>query len=236
MKDEAILTMFARKEEDAIVILQKEYGAYCQKIASAILSCPEDSEECLTDVWNQRWQTLTERRPEKLKAYLVALTRNAAKRRYDQMTAEKRGGTETSLVLEELSECIAGGETPVELLLGKALGDETNRFLKALPARQRDVFLRRYYFSDSTAEIARRFRLREDHMLVLLSRTRKKLRQHLPEADKQGSIKTQSWHCEAKQKPAVQPINGFSTGFCCKDGVKRTGFRSSTLDKAERMG
>lgn len=179
MKEEALLTMFARKDEAAISALQTEYGAYCRKIAAAILPCPEDCEECLADVWNQCWQTLPTRRPENLKAYLAAITRNAAKRHYDRMTAEKRGGTETALVLEELAECITGGETPEELLLKKTLADEINRFLKTLPARQRDVFLRRYYFSDSTADIAHRYCLREDHVLVLLSRARKKLRQHL---------------------------------------------------------
>ena len=179
MKEEALLTMFARKEEAAISALQTEYGAYCRKIAAAILPCPEDCEECLADVWNQCWQTLPERRPDHLKAWLAAITRNAAKSRYDQITAEKRGGAETALVLEELAECVASGETPEERLLGKTLAEEINRFLKTLPVRQRDVFLRRYYFSDSTAEIARRYRLREDHVLVLLSRARKKLRQHL---------------------------------------------------------
>lgn len=179
MKDERLLAMFAGKEEDAIPALQRQYGAYCQKIAAAILPCPEDREECLADVWTQCWLKLPEQRPRKLKAWLAAVTRNAAKSRYDRITAEKRGGTEEALVLEELAECIAGGETPEERLLGNALAEEINRFLKTLPARQRDVFLRRYYFSDSTAEIARRYRLREEHVLVLLSRARKKLRQHL---------------------------------------------------------
>lgn len=179
MKDEALLTMFARKEEDAIPALQAAYGAYCRKIAAAILPCPEDCEECLADVWTQCWLTLPEQRPRKLKAYLAAVTRNAARTRYNRITAEKRGGTEETLVLEELAECVAGGETPEELLLGNALAEEINRFLRTLPTKQRDVFLRRYYFSDTTAEIARRYGLREDHVLVLLSRARKKLRQHL---------------------------------------------------------
>lgn len=179
MREEALLALFAQRDEAAIELLRQEYGAYCGKIAAAILPCAEDCEECLNDVWNLAWQSLPTQRPQRLKAYLGAITRNAAKNRYDRLTAEKRGGSESALVLEELSECVAGPESPEDAVLAGELAAEINRFLRRLSARERDVFLRRYYFADSTAAIAARYRLREDHVLVILSRTRQKLKKHL---------------------------------------------------------
>jgi RNA polymerase sigma factor (sigma-70 family) len=54
-----------------------------------------------------------------------------------------------------------------------------NQFLDTLSARERSIFLRRYFFTESTGEIAERFGLRESNVLMILSRTRKKLRLYL---------------------------------------------------------
>lgn len=61
----------------------------------------------------------------------------------------------------------------------KALAQSLNRFLEALPERERDIFLGRYYFLYPTAEIARRLGMKENYVRNLLSRTRMKLKKHL---------------------------------------------------------
>ena len=42
-----------------------------------------------------------------------------------------------------------------------------------------NVLVRRYFFAESIADIARRYGLTENHVTVMLSRTRKKLKAHL---------------------------------------------------------
>ena len=54
-----------------------------------------------------------------------------------------------------------------------------HRFLCSIPARDSDIFLRRYFFVESTDAIARRFGISRANVLTVLSRTRKKLRTHL---------------------------------------------------------
>jgi RNA polymerase sigma factor, sigma-70 family len=186
MRDEEILALFDRRDEQAIVAVQAQYGAYCRKIASGLLPDPLDCEECLNDVWHRAWQTLPHQRPQQLKAWLAAVTRNTARSRWETQTAEKRGGGEAALVFEELSECVAGAGSPEEAVLAEDLAAEVNRFLRRLPVRDRDLFLRRYYFAESTEEIAARYKLREANVYVRLSRIRNKLRQHLM---KEGYLK-----------------------------------------------
>ncbi len=41
------------------------------------------------------------------------------------------------------------------------------------------MLVRRYFFAESIADIARRYGLTENHVTVMLSRTRKKLKAHL---------------------------------------------------------
>lgn len=177
MGDEEILAGLDRRDEEALAMLQRAYGPYCEKIARGILTSREDCEECLNDVWAQAWQALPGNHPRQLDLYLAAVTRNTALSRCRYLAAEKRSGR--TAVLEELAECISGAASAEDEVLRRDLGAAINGFLKTLPGRERDVFLRRYYFADPVADIARRYRLREDHIYVLLSRTRKKLMKHL---------------------------------------------------------
>lgn len=99
--------------------------------------------------------------------------------RFKAHSAQKRGGGQLPLVLDELAECIKD-ETDVEdSFIAKELGECVKRFVTSLPAREGDIFARRYFFTESISEIASNYGLTDNHVSVLLNRTRKKLRQCL---------------------------------------------------------
>ena len=50
------------------------------------------------------------------------------------------------------------------------------RFVRGLPERDGNVFVRRYFFTEPVAAIAGRYGLTENNVAVILSRTRKKLK------------------------------------------------------------
>lgn len=54
-----------------------------------------------------------------------------------------------------------------------------NRFLQTLSERDSSIFMQRYYFMKTFAEISRRYDLNEVYTRVILSRTRKKLKHYL---------------------------------------------------------
>ena len=179
MNDEQIIAMFAARDEGAVHAIQEKYGAYCLTIANRIVSDPFTGEECLNDALQSAWESIPPA-PQNLKLYLAALVRNAALSRVKKETAQKRGGKTYDAVYEELSECIAcGGESPERIAMGKELSLAVNRFLKTLPERDRSIFLRRYFFLEDTQTIAEKFTVRQSNVLLILSRTRKKLRQFL---------------------------------------------------------
>jgi RNA polymerase sigma-70 factor (ECF subfamily) len=82
-------------------------------------------------------------------------------------------------VLEELKECLADRESVETQVEAKALGEAINTFLESLPSRERSVFLRRYFYTESFGQIADRYGLRESNVRLILSRTRKKLKDFL---------------------------------------------------------
>ena len=90
--------------------------------------------------------------------------------------AEKRGGGEIILVLDELADCLAGGTDAEAAYEVKELEECIRRFVRGLPERDGNVFVRRYFFTEPVASIAGQYGLTENNVAVILSRTRKKLK------------------------------------------------------------
>ncbi|MGM9619651.1 MAG: RNA polymerase sigma factor [Oscillospiraceae bacterium] len=178
MEDHEIVALYWRRDERAIEESGRKYGPYCYSLAQRILQRHEDAEECVSDTWLRAWNAMPPQRPNRLRLFLARITRNLAFDRCRALGAEKRGGSLT-VALEELGECLAAPEGVEEPLRQKELEECLGRFLRSLPARERGVFLRRYFFLDSTGEIAARYGLSDANVLTLLSRTRKKLKAQL---------------------------------------------------------
>ena len=179
MTDDEIIRLLEARREDGLSALSAHYGAYCRQIALRLTGQPEDAEEIVNDVWLRVWESVPRQKPNSLRHYLAKLTRNLAFDRIRSQNAEKRGGTELPLVLEELENCLPAGETPESSLSAKELGVAINRFLDCQPHRTQDIFLRRYFFAETVSEIALRYRMREDNVRLTLSRTRAKLKTYL---------------------------------------------------------
>ncbi len=179
MEDDRIVALYWRKNPDAIKETENKYGAYCFSIADNILHCKEDAEECVNDTWLKTWDAIPPQKPGKLQLFLARITRNLSFNRYKARTAEKRGGGEIGLVLDELSECVAGNTTVEQVYAAKELSEFICLFVRALPERDANVFVRRYFFTESVSEIAKKYALTENHVIVILSRIRKKLKSQL---------------------------------------------------------
>ena len=179
MEDSQIIELYWQKNTDAISKTANKYGAYCFAIVQNILHNTEDSEECVNDTWLHAWNAIPPQRPGAFRMFLAKITRNLSFNRFHAQNAKKRGGGEITLVLEELAECLDGGGNVEEEYERKELEQCISRFVRARPMRERNVFARRYFFTEPIAAVAERYGLTENHIMVILSRTRKKLRLEL---------------------------------------------------------
>ena len=176
MEDSQIIELYWQKNADAISETSSKYGAYCYTIADNILHSIEDSEECVNDTWLHAWNAMPPQKPNVLRMFLAKITRSLSVNRFNARSAEKRGGGEINLVLDELADCLAG-ETNVEAEYEvKELEQCIRRFVRGPPERDGNVFVRRYFSTEPVAAIAKRYDLTESNVTVILSRTRKKLR------------------------------------------------------------
>lgn len=184
MEDRAIVDLYWSRNPEAIQRTGEKYGGYCRTIARNILPDRRDAEECVNDTWLNAWNAMPENRPSLLAPFLGKITRNLAFTRWRAGRTEKRGNGELPLVLDELAECVSSADT-LQAVEAAELEQEVNRFLRTLPERECHVFLRRYWFTEPTADIAKRYGMREATVRTSLFRSRKKLRRHL---EKEGLL------------------------------------------------
>ena len=179
MEDEKIITLYNRRDENAIRETSEKYGGYCFSIANNILADPQDAEECVNDTWLKVWQSIPPQCPKNLKAFLAKIARSLALNRYREKNCQNRGGGEVVLAFEEMDEFLAGTSDIDTEADKRELEELLNGFLYSLSERDRSIFILRYFYMEGTSDIAREHSIRESNVLMILSRTRKKLRERL---------------------------------------------------------
>lgn len=178
MKDEEIIALFFERSEQAITELETRYGTLCRRIALNILGNRQDAEECVNDAYLGLWNAIPPEKPHPLSGYVCRIVRNLSLKKYHANTAEKRNSSYDA-ALDELEDCLSAPETTESALSAKELTSLLNAFLGTLSKEDRMLFLRRYWFSDSVAELAKSFGISENNTSVRLSRIRGKLKQYL---------------------------------------------------------
>lgn len=176
MDDREIVALYWKRNEKAITESENKYGRYCYSIALNILRSHEDSEECVNDTYVRAWNSIPPKKPEKLSVFLGKITRNLALDVLDRLSAQKRGSTEITLVLDEISECIPSPNYTEKEIDNLALTENLNSFLKTLTSENRKIFLQRYWYMMTIKEIAKENSFTESKVKMSLMRTRENLK------------------------------------------------------------
>ena len=179
MQDQEIIELYFARNEQAIIESSDKYGYYCTSIALNILQNMQDAEECVNDTWLRAWDSIPPARPNYLQLYLGSITRHISLDRFRSQKAVKRGGGELVLALDEVRDVIASDADVPTQVAEQEFSEIFNRFLWSLSERDCNVFLRRYYYLDPIALIAKRYGLSVSNVQKILSRTRAKLRAYL---------------------------------------------------------
>lgn len=179
LHDEEIITLYWQRSERAIAATNEKYGKYCGYIAQNILQNANDAEECVNDTWLRAWNAMPPKRPNRLATFLGKITRNLALNRYEKEHAKKRGGNNVELLLTELEDCIPDASGGMDVAEDFIVRDAMNRFLAALPAENRKLFVRRYWYFRTIREIAADCGMGESKVKMTLLRTRGELKQFL---------------------------------------------------------
>lgn len=180
MTDADYIMKFQNRDESVLADIGTQYGSYCGAIARKLLDNPEDAEECCNDTWLRAWNSIPPQIPLCLKTFLAKITRNLALDRLRARNAEKRSCVFADTI-EELADCVSGNDNVESEIDARAMEECINTFLRKLSRRDRGIFLRRYFYAEEIDDIADRYHEKNSNVLMILSRTRKKLRTFLTE-------------------------------------------------------
>lgn len=178
-EEQKIIDLYWNRSENAITETAVKYGRYCTSIAYGILKSREDAQECVSDAYLTAWNAIPPRRPADLGTYLGKITRNLSIDRLRTRNRDKRGGGEMPLALEELEEVVVGSDSPENEAIRKELAASMNRFLRELTVQERYVFVRRYWYLDSLADIAKNTGFSGSKVASMLFRLRGRLKKQL---------------------------------------------------------
>lgn len=182
MEDDRIIELYLRRIQQSIIETKKKYGAYCRVIARNILSDYLDVEECENDTYLALWNTIPPNIPKNFKVFLGRIARNIALDKYSYNTARKRN-REFEVILTELEECLASSSTVEKEYEEGEIARLISQFLYDLDDKSRNLFIRRYWYSDSIADLSKQFNMGQSGVKSALFRVRNKLRIYL---EKQG--------------------------------------------------
>ncbi len=178
MKDEEIIDLYFKRDENAIKETDSKYGNYCYVVSNNILNNPEDAKECVNDTFLTAWNKIPPERPYILSAFLAKITRNISLTRYRLMNAQKRSNDQVSMSIDELAYCIGKNNTEEEVD-ADILKDSINDFLALENENDRKIFVMRYFYFYSIEEIAEYYGFGLSRVKMSLKRTRDKLKTYL---------------------------------------------------------
>lgn len=177
MDDQQIIALFFQRSEQAVAETDRAYGRKLYVLSNNILNNREDAEESVSDTYMETWKTIPPKHPTYFYAFLASICRNLSLNRLDWRMAAKRNA-EIIALTQEMEMCIPDKRQEAEFDR-RELRRILERFLESLPKESRLIFLRRYLYVDTVAEIAARYGISESKVKTQLHRTRAKLYKHL---------------------------------------------------------
>lgn len=169
-----IIESIRQRDPQGASLLLTYYAPLMRYVISPILGSDHDREECLNDAAMRIWEKIDRFDPDRgsWTAWVTAVARNAALNR-----VRAAGSREETT---ELTPDIPSPEpTPEEALLRRERQQELRQALSRLAQFDRLIFYRKYYYLQSTAQIAAETGMTERAVEGRLYRIRKQLRKQL---------------------------------------------------------
>lgn len=175
MDDEQIISLCIAGDEAALAAIREAYGGKLLRLAMTFLGNAADAEECVSETYFKAWNAIPHAKPVHLYAYLAKICRYTAFGMIDRQRAQKRRAELVELTAE-MEQCIPDALPDAA---AERLAEVMNSFLAGLSPEKRSMFLRRYWYGESIAELAAAFHCKEGRIKTVLYRVRKQLQTYL---------------------------------------------------------
>ena len=179
MDDNEIVELYLSRSEDAIDQTAQKYGSRLRSIAYSILNDRETAEECENDAYLETWNLVPPHEPRNyLFAFVGKIVRHLALNVCKKNNRQKRYAVYCELT-QEMQECIPAGNDIESEMDIKYLSSLIDEYLESCSEEQQNVFVRRYWYFDSVAQIAKAYGFSQSKVKTMLFRMRSELKKHL---------------------------------------------------------
>ena len=179
LDDNKIVELYLSRDETAIKQTYENYGTRIRSLANNIVKDLQTAEECENDTYLEAWRTIPPHEPRTyLFAFLARITRHISLNICRGRNRLKRSAFICELSTE-MEQCIPSPDDTECRIDDIILKDAINNFLATLDEEKRNIFLRRYWFLDSIADISKRYAISESKVKTTLFRCRNQLREYL---------------------------------------------------------
>lgn len=175
MQEKKIIEKLKAKEPDSLNLFRGRYSPLIHYILKPILKDDRDIEECYSDIVVSVWNNIQYYNPEKgsFTSWLTAISRNTA---FNKARNQKRiFESEESIYENTPSPCIS----PEEAAIRKEQQRLLQKAISTLSSDNQSLFYRKYYYMQSTSQIAAELGLSERAVEGRLYRIKKILRKEL---------------------------------------------------------
>lgn len=177
MDDTMIIDLYLARNEDASLQTEIKYGARLRRLSEKILCDAADAEEAVNDTLLTAWNCIPPHEPrDYFYRFLARIDRCAS---LNILKKRQRLTSRVTALTDELAQCLPSRDTTEEIVDSGELVSVLEAFLGTLSPEARQMFMRRYWYADSIADIAVLFGCGESRVKTSLMRTRKKLREYL---------------------------------------------------------
>ena len=147
MDQTELIRSLKERSDGSLELLRLHYGPLMRYIIAPILPDPRDREEVLSDALLRVWDKIDQYDPARgsWTGWLGIIARNAAVDRARTLPPQPK---------ELTPDIPAPHSDPEQALLRRERRDLLHRAVSALPAAEQSLFYRKYYYRQSTAQIA----------------------------------------------------------------------------------
>ena len=176
MNDNDIVELYLSRNEDAINQTAIKYGSKLRTLAFRIVDDLETAKECENSAYFETWESIPPYEPRNyLFAFVGRIIRHLALDNYRMNHRQKRNALYCELT-QEMQECIPANNDTESEMEAKCLSGMIDEFLATCSEDQRNVFVRRYWYFDSVAEIADAYGFSQSKVKTTLFRMREDLK------------------------------------------------------------
>lgn len=151
-REEQIVKLLKVRDESGMKLLLKYYKPLMYYIITPILSNPQDRDECISEISLRLWEKihLYDESKSNFLTWLTAFVKNTALNQAKKNA--KHGDYED---IKEMEDSIpSNNPTPEQIVLQKEREKELLKVLNTLKPQDKLIFYRKYYYMQSTEQIA----------------------------------------------------------------------------------